>query len=256
MKRIQRIHGLVFQMDRRLTKTAKIIQDQDNSLTYSMNSGSFICVENDKSIRSFSDPGKLICEKITQEQEDRLYIIESMALLNSLPERERNLLYDFFIDGLSISVLAKKYKDKDIKGSIYFALLDLAVLDPLNDFTVSDRVSFDTQYKAYQKQINLIIQDINHLKNKILAGQYHDYLKKMPSISKDFSNDYFFKMQSGRTHHDYKKRSILALALYYIHHPQLPAEAIDQLLSNFGFGYRFIKKVKAFIDRGGFDHES
>jgi hypothetical protein len=243
-------------MDRRLTKTSKIIQDQDNSLTYNINSGSYFCVENDKSIRSFSNPGKKICEKITQEQENRLYIIESMALLNSLPVRERNLLYDFFIAGLSISVLTKKYKDKDIKGSIYLALLDLAVQDPLNNFTLNDRIAFDEKYKAYQKKIDLVIQDINHLKNRILAGQYHDYLKKMPSISQDYSNDYFFKAHPGRSRHDYKMRSILALALYYIHHPQLPADDIDQLLSNFGFGHRFIKKVKAFIDRGGFDHES
>ena len=256
MKVIQEIHSLVYQMDRRLTKTAKIIQDQDNSLTYSMNSGSFICVENDKSIRSFSDPGKKICEKITQEQEDRLYIIESMALLNSLPERERNLLYDFFIDGLSINALAKKYKNKDIKGSIYLALLDLVVQDPLNNFTLNDRITFDEKYKAYQKKIDLVLQDINHLKNRIMDGQYHDYLKKMPSISKDYENDYFFKARPGRSRHDYKMRSLLALALYYIHHPQIPAETIDQLLSNFGFGHRFIKNVKAFIDQGGFDHES
>lgn len=90
----------------------------------------------------------------------------------------------------------------------------------------------------------------------IMDGQYHDYLKKMPSISKDYENDYFFKARPGRSRHDYKMRSILALALYYIHHPQIPAEVIDQLLSNFGFGHRFIKNVKAFIDQGGFDHES
>lgn len=255
MYKKQEIHDLVFQMDRRMTKTAVFLNNLDDFSSYNVNSGSFICVEKDKSVCSFSNPGKKMCEKISREQEARLYILESMALLNSLPKSERELLYDYFICSVSLNKLSKKHKQKDIKGALYLALLDLAVLDPLNNFSISDRDILDDKYKTYNSQIDFAIQEINQLKNKILDGYYHDCLKAMPSISKDVQNDYYFVSHSGRSHHDYKKRSILALAVYYIQNPYLPPNMIDQLVSIFGFGHRFIQKVKTFIDKGGFTHE-
>ncbi|WP_289183927.1 hypothetical protein [uncultured Dubosiella sp.] len=253
------IHRLVWKMDRRMTRMSAILQESNNNLSHKMNSSSFICVENDKSTRSFTNPGSKICERITREQQEKLFLIETMAMLNALPEEKRKLLYDFFVLKKSKSFLVRKYKIKDVKGALYFSLLDLATLDPDLDFSRKESAIFEDKCKRHQKRVdeklNVILEDVDRLKRQLVDGYHHHHLKKIPLLSNDVPNEHFFQQRPGSDRRDYKRRSLLAFALYCIQNPDTPAEVIERFLAKFDFGQNFMKKVKAFIEKGGFNHE-
>ncbi len=157
------------------------------------------------------------------------------------------------------SVLARKYKIKDVKGALYFSLLDLATLDPDLGFSKKESAIFEDKCKRHQKRVdemlNAILGDVDRLKRQLVDGYHHHHLKKIPLLSNDVPNEHFFQKRPGSDRRDYKRRSLLAFALYCIQNPDTPAEVIERFLAKFDFGQNFMKKVKAFIEKGGFNHE-
>lgn len=241
---------IVLRADRRLRKARKLLDFAPQSL--SLNSASFIRVDHDKSVRSYADPGKRICAQITSEHETLMYLTAISTTLNHLSRPQRDLLYDFFINGLSLTQLAKNHHTRDPKGSLYFALLQFAVKDPEIDFNASDYSRVVSDCKRWQKKIQdlltLVVEGAEALKSRLARGIDLHLLKSLPNISKTYNNSHYFTLRSG-TPRDYKRRSVLALGLYWMQHPDVPQEVIEIYASKLDTGKRFLQHIAAHIEK-------
>lgn len=192
-------HMIVLRADRRLRKARKLLDFAPQSL--SLNSASFIRVDHDKSVRSYADPGKRICAQITSEHETLMYLTAISTTLNHLSRPQRDLLYDFFINGLSLTQLAKNHHTRDPKGSLYFALLQFAVKDPEIDFNASDYSRVVSDCKRWQKKIQdlltPVVEGAEALKSRLARGIDLHLLKSLPSISITYNNSHYFTFCSA-----------------------------------------------------------